>query len=88
MVVAGARAQREESGAVNGVAGYGFPLTAVDGQVNGGGGVDKFRMKIWRKATATTPEAIVYHNVLGAADAINEANLQALGGGSITIHAK
>jgi hypothetical protein len=33
---------------VNGAAGFGFLLTAVDGQVTGGG-IDKFRIKIWDK---------------------------------------
>ena len=47
LVVAGARAQYKGAGTFNGVPGYGFLLTAVDGQVNGGGGMDKFRIKIW-----------------------------------------
>jgi hypothetical protein len=86
LVVAGARAQYKGSGAVNGEAGYGFLLTAVDGQVNGGGEVDKFRIKIWKKATESSPEVLVYDNVLGASDDIDAANPQALGGGSIVIH--
>ena len=36
-------------GTINGTGSYGFMLTAVDGQVNGGGGMDKFRIKIWDK---------------------------------------
>ncbi|MBI4906938.1 MAG: SBBP repeat-containing protein [Acidobacteria bacterium] len=88
LVIAGARAQYKGSGNVNGVAGYGFLLTAIDGQINGGGGVDKFRIKVWRKATATTPETLVYDNVLGAPDTVDGANPQAIGGGSITIHTK
>jgi PKD repeat protein len=88
LVIAGARVQYKGGGTVNDVAGYGFLVTAVDGKINGGGGVDKFRIKVWRTATATTPETLVYDNVLGAPDTMNGANPQAIGGGSITIHAK
>ena len=55
-------------------------LTAIDGQVAGGGGVDRFRIKIWDKATGS----VVYDNQLGASD--DEAPTTALGGGSIMIH--
>ena len=51
LVVAGARAQYKGEGTINGSGNYGFMLTAIDGQINGGGGVDKFRIKIWDKAT-------------------------------------
>lgn len=86
LVVAGARAQYKGSGSVNGVPGFAFLLTAIDGQVNGGGGVDKFRIKIWRKATETTPEALVYDNVAGASDDLDAADPQVIGGGNITVH--
>ena len=84
LVIAGAKAQYKGLGTVNGVAGYAFLLTATDGQVGGGGGVDKFRIKIWDRLTST----IVYDNVLAASDDIDAANPQALGGGSITIHSR
>jgi hypothetical protein len=80
LVVAGARAQFKGEGTINRTGSYGFLLTAIDGQVNGGGGVDKFRIKIWDKATG----AIVYDNQMGAADDANPS--QALGGGSIVVH--
>jgi hypothetical protein len=54
-------------------------LTATDGQVSGGGGVDKFRMKI-----SDTAGAIVYDNQLNAPDDAKPST--ALGGGSIVIH--
>ena len=82
LVVAGARAQYKGTGTINGAGDYGFMLTAIDGQVNGGGGVDKFRIKIWDKATG----AIVYDNQMGASDTDNPTT--AIGGGSIVIHAK
>lgn len=47
LVVAGTRAQFKGTGAVNGVSGYSFLLTLTDGQINGGGGADKFRVKVW-----------------------------------------
>jgi probable HAF family extracellular repeat protein len=81
LVVAGARAQYKGEGTVNGQSGYSFLLSAVDGQVNGGGGVDRFRIKIWDTASGT----IVYDNMMGGADDIDSANPQALGGGSISI---
>ncbi len=80
LVIAGAKAQYKGSGTINGGGDYGFMLTATDGQQNGGGGADKFRIKIWDKATG----AVVYDNQLGAADDADPATV--LGGGSIVIH--
>ena len=80
LVVAGAKAQYKGSGTINGAGDYGFMLTAVDGQVNGGGGVDRFRIKIWDKASG----AIVYDNQVAADD--NATPTTSLGGGSIVIH--
>ena len=59
-------------------------MTATDGQINGGGGVDKFRIKIWRLSDGS----IVYDNSLGASDDIDSANPQTINGGSIVIHSK
>lgn len=69
-------------GTVNAAGNYGFLLTAIDGQLPGGGGADKFRIKIWNIATS----AIVYDNQMGALD--GDAPNTTLGGGSIVIHAK
>jgi len=82
LVIAGARAQYKGTGTINGMGEYGFMLTAIDGQINGGDGVDKFRIKIWNKADDT----VVYDNQLGASDTDNPVT--ALGGGSIVIHKK
>src|SRR6266581_7865386 len=65
LVIAGAKAQYKGVGTVNGVGNYGFILTAIDGEINGGGGVDKFRIKIWDINNNGT---IVYDNQLGASD--------------------
>ncbi|MCW5979114.1 MAG: PKD domain-containing protein [Bryobacteraceae bacterium] len=82
LVVSGAKAQFKGSGTVNGAGNYMFLLTATDGNISGGGGVDKFRIKITDKSTG----ALVYDNVANASDDINAANPQAIGGGSIVIH--
>jgi len=82
LVVSGAKAQYKGTGTVNNAGNYGFLLTATDGEVNGGGGVDKFRIKVWDVATGS----IVYDNAPSSSDDINASNQQALGGGSIVIH--
>jgi hypothetical protein len=56
-------------------------LTAIDGQISGGGGLDKLRMKIIDNSTS----AVVYDNQLGASD--NGDPTTVIGGGSIAIHA-
>ena len=80
LVIAGPRAIYKGSGQINGAGDYGFLLSAIDGQVSGGGGVDRFRIKIWDKATNT----VVYDNEIGASE--DAAPTTALGGGSITVH--
>jgi hypothetical protein len=52
-IVAGCKAHYRGIGTVNGAPGYGFALTATDGQVNGGDRYDKFRIKIWYGAPGT-----------------------------------
>lgn len=80
LVVSGPKAQYKGSGTINGAGDYGFMLTANDGQVYGGGGVDKFRIKIWDKATGE----VVYDNQVGDAD--DSAASDAIESGSIVIH--
>jgi uncharacterized delta-60 repeat protein len=80
LVVAGARAQYKGTGTINGQGSYGFMLTANDGQVNGGGGVDKFRIKIWDKNNSG---AVVYDNQIGSDDDAMPSTV--LGGGQIVI---
>jgi hypothetical protein len=81
LVVAGPKAQYKGTGTINGTGNYGFMLTATDGDLNGGGGIDRFRIKIWDKNNG---DAIVYDNQMGAG--INDNPTTALGGGSIVIH--
>ena len=66
-------------GRINGGGDYGFLLTAIDGQLNGGGGSDKFRIKVWDKDTGQ----VVYDNQLGDDDYADPTTV--IGGGSIVI---
>ena len=84
LVVAGSKAQFKGSGTISGSGDYAFLLTARDGQQPGGGGVDKFRIKIWNKST----NAVIYDNKMGTSDDIDSADPQEIAGGSIVIHDK
>jgi hypothetical protein len=83
LVVAGAKAQYKGTGTINGSGTYGFMLTAIDGQLPGGNGTDKFRIKIWDKAQG---DEIIYDNQLDNPDTAIPTN--EIGGESIVIHAK
>jgi hypothetical protein len=61
LVVSGAKAQFKGSGTINDAGDFGFLVTATDG---GNKGSDKFRIKIWDKAT----DAVVYDNQMGAVE--------------------
>ncbi len=80
LVIAGAKAKYKGTGTINGTGDYGFQLSAIDGQVSGGGGADKFRIKIWDKVTGQ----VVYDNQMTAPDDADPTTM--LGGGSIVIH--
>jgi len=82
LVVSGARAQYKGEGTINGSGNYGFLLTAIDGALDRSDPRDRFRIKIWDKATSAT----VYDNQLGEVEVSDAAT--ALGGGSIVIHSK
>ena len=80
LVIAGSKAQYKGTGTINGTGSYGFMLTAFDGGKTTT--PDKFRIKIWDKATGN----IVYDNQLGASDTADATT--AIAGGSIVIHSK
>lgn len=80
LVVAGARAQFNGEGTINGSGSFKFSLTVLDGQLSGGGGIDKLHLKIWDGELG----ASIYDNAFGAADDTIPA--AALGGGQIVIH--
>jgi hypothetical protein len=79
MVVTGGRADYHGAGTINGLAGYHFQLTAIDGGSTADG-IDRVRLRIWCDATG----ALVYDNGLGALD--DNGPGTALAGGSIVIH--
>jgi HYR domain/PKD domain len=76
----GATAQFRGFGKINGASGYRFILTVIDGQLPGGGGVDRFRINIWEKNTG----AIIYDSQMGASEA-DPPNTALGDGGSIVI---
>jgi hypothetical protein len=79
MVISGARAQYKGFGTINGGGNYRFMLTAIDGQQPGGGGQDKFRIRIWSDGGG-----LVYDNQMNDPDSNDPTTV--LGGGSIVIH--
>jgi PKD repeat protein len=81
LVVAGARAQYKGTGTVNNSGNYGFLLTAIDGQIPGGGGQDKFRIKVW---DMNNNNAVVYDNQFNAPDDADPTTV--ISGGQIVIH--
>jgi hypothetical protein len=81
LTVASFKAIYKGSGTINGVGNYGFMLSAIDGQINGGGGLDKFRIKIWDKATGV----VVYDNQMSADESSDPTTM--IAGGSIQIKA-
>jgi uncharacterized protein (UPF0548 family) len=85
LVVAGAKAKFKGTGTINGAGEYKFKLTAIDGDIPGGGGADKFRIKIWWEEIVgdITIEHVIYDN---GEDINGEEILTELGGGSIVIH--
>ncbi|MBN1860884.1 MAG: hypothetical protein JW840_05425 [Candidatus Thermoplasmatota archaeon] len=81
LVITNCKAMYKGVGTINGEGLYGFMLTAIDGQINGGGGVDKLRMKIW-----DTDGNIIFDNNLGLPN--DDDPVTALSSGQITIHKK
>ena len=77
--ISGARAQFKGFGKLNGDSGYNFILTVIDGQATNGGGIDRFRIKIWNKVTG----AVVFDTQFGASDSADPTT--PLGDGSSII---
>jgi hypothetical protein len=82
LIISGARAQFKGVGTINGEGNFGFLVSVVDGQVNGGGDLDKFRIKIW---DLDNNDAIVYDNNVQLSDD-NAEPATVISGGSIIIH--
>lgn len=51
LVVNGNMSLYQGSGTVNGIGNYGFILSSIDGNLTGGDGIDRIRVKIWDKIT-------------------------------------
>ncbi len=79
LVVGGHKATIRGTGTINGKGAYGFQLSAIDGQQGGGKKTDRFRIRIWDRASGRT----VYDNQAGAGDSADPAT--AISGGAITI---
>ena len=86
LVVSGARAQYKGTGTINGAGSFKFLLTAIDGQVRGGGGVDRFRIKIWHYDATLDADVVDYDNQTSASGEGTLTEGTAIGGGSIVIH--
>ncbi len=83
LVISGARANYKGVGSIQGSNHvFGFLVSAIDGQVSGGGGIDKFRIKIWDKDDGNR---VIYDNNCTETDE-NADPATAIGGGSIVIH--
>jgi hypothetical protein len=89
LVVAGARAQYQGTGTINGIGEYKFILTGIDSDTNTNDAfdIDRFRIRIWTE-DGSGVETTVYDNGLDA-DLYDETLINAtteIGGGSIVIH--
>jgi hypothetical protein len=80
LVVAGSKAMFKGTGSINGADGFGFMISAIDGQIQNGDGIDRFRIKIHNPGTG----GVIYDNLMNAGD--NADPTTELGGGNITIH--
>ncbi len=84
LVIAGNKAMYRGEGTINGTGDYKFSLVAFDGDMQGGDGYDRFRIKIWGD------NGIVYDNAVNDPDDnSNDATIlgdNGRGGGSIVIH--
>jgi len=83
LVIIGPKAMYKGTGTINHEGNYGFQVTVIDGKINGGGGIDKFRIKIWDK---DNNNEVVFDNNLGLPDDADPVTM--LSGGQITIHKK
>lgn len=84
LVVAGTKAQYKGAGTLNGVAGYKFMLTALDGAKKAA--ADRLRLRIWHYDPTTQADVVDYDNQV---DASLEGTAQEgtdIRGGNIMVH--
>lgn len=84
LVVAGARAQYKGSGTLNGVDGYKFILTAVDGDKIGQ--ADRFRIRIFHTSPDTGEDVVDYDNQTTSGTEGTSSEGTVVNGGSIVVH--
>ncbi|HKZ19417.1 MAG TPA: hypothetical protein VJQ57_04840, partial [Acidimicrobiia bacterium] len=82
VISGGQRAQYKGSGTINGTGNYGFMLTAIDEDRRNPGQPDRFRIRIWNKATGD----VVYDNQIDTGDNADLTAPGTLVQGSIVIH--
>ena len=82
MVIAGKKVMYKGQGSINGSGVYQFMLSAIDGDLKGGDGLDRFRIRIWQVVDGV--EQTVYDNQLN--DYPDADPTTTLTGGSIVIH--
>ncbi|MFC3414448.1 HYR domain-containing protein [Algoriphagus hitonicola] len=80
LVITGHKGIYKGAGKINGIEGYSFMVSAIDGNLKDPIEADKFRIKIWE----TSSGKMLYDNQLGSAD--NEDATTDISGGSIVIH--
>ena len=81
LVVSGAKAKFKGRGSINGISGYQFMISTIDGDLNMKGNPDIFRIKIWEEAT----QEVVYDNEMGVE--IDQDPTTEIVQGSIVVHA-
>jgi hypothetical protein len=88
LVVSGYKAQYKGTGTINGSGTYDFTLTAYDGDITGGGGVDRFRIRITGQNNGNVVFDNRYKTSGGAPEPtdMDTADPEAISGGSIVIH--
>lgn len=82
LVVAGKRAQYKGWGTINAEGNYRFMLTGIDGDLSGGDGNDRLRMKLWDEASGV----VIYDNQANSDDNAELVDATAIQKGQIVIH--
>ena len=81
LVISGAKDTYTGTGTINGNGNHKFRVIAIDGDVSGGVGPDKFRIKIWADNSSSV---VLYDNQRDKSGTGDDAS--ELGGGSVVIH--
>ena len=84
LVVAGKKAMYKGSGTINGEGDYKFMISAIDGDLKGGDGIDKFSIRIWEEVDGM--EVVIYDNQLGDWLGLDADPSTAIINGSIQTH--